>query len=91
MKNKGNSKKLIFKIQFLIYSSACCLLFILLYIAPMIIDYKLNGYASLSDKYFLQTYASTPSEAFSILSNNWLKFINPFSIIRNYSRNLCLL
>ena len=56
------------------------MLFILLYIVPIIIDFKINGYTSLLDqKDALRSFAETPSEAIDYLLKNWLVYINPFS------------
>ena len=79
-KSEKKFEKSILKFQFIVYSLSCCLLFILLYIVPIIIDFKINGYTSLLDqKDSLRSFAETPSEAFDYLLKNWLDYINPFS------------
>ena len=80
MKNEIKFEKIVMRFQFTVYLLFCCLLFIIFYIAPLIVDYKMNGYNSLlAQEYLMQSFAKTPSDAFNRLSANWLNFVNPFS------------
>ena len=88
IKSEKKFEKSILKFQFIVYFLSCCLLFILLYIVPIIIDFKINGYTSLLDqKDSLRSFAETPSEAIDYLLKNWLVYINPFSKGRIFDSN----
>jgi len=79
MENRKKIEKMMLRFQFSIYFLSCVLLFILLYVGPIIIDYNINGYSSLLDQKDLSKFAHTPLEALNLLSKNWLEYINPLS------------
>ena len=79
MENRKKIEKTMLRFQFSVYFLSCVLLFILLYVGPVIIDYNINGYSSLLDQKDLSKFARTPLEAINLLSRNWLEYMNPFS------------
>ena len=80
MENQNKIEKSVLKFQFIIYFLSCLILFVLLYVAPVIFDFKINGYNSLlNENYLLESFVQTPSEALNKLKENWTKYINPFS------------
>ena len=79
MKNRKKIEKSMLRFQYSIYFLSCVLLFILLYVGPVIIDYNINGYSSLLAQKDLSKFAQTPFEALSLLTENWFEYINPFS------------
>jgi hypothetical protein len=83
MINKNNKEKVFLKyllgFQFLIYLFITCCIFILVFIWPLINDYMINGYSSITEKYDNKIFASNFKDALNVVLMDWKNYLNPLS------------
>ena len=83
MINKNYKKKFFLKyllgFQFLIYFFITCCIFTVIFIYPLINDYLINGYSSITEKYENKIFSSNFKGALNIVLADWKNHLNPLS------------
>ena len=61
------------------YFFISCCIFILIFIHPLINDYMINGYSSITEKYDNKIFASNLKDALNVVLIDWKNYLNPLS------------
>ena len=83
MINKENRQvvflKLLLGFQFILYFLITSFIFAIIFVYPLINDYLINGYTSITDKYNDKIFSNNFEEAINIVLDDWKNYLNPLS------------
>ena len=71
--------KYLLTFQFLIYLLISVALFYFFFVYPLINDFLVNGYTTITEKYNSKIFSNNFFDAVNIVFNDWKIYLNPFS------------